>query len=121
MATLWKAALAALAGATAISAGATHDRHDNSYGYSYDRYGNVYSRPDYDRYRTYDGRVCVRPVPLVDPNLEYCDPDPRAREYYSYTPAPTRELELRRQLERVQRGDFDETSTHPLSKNYSPG
>jgi hypothetical protein len=121
MAILWKSVLATLAGAAVLSAqAAPYDRYrpyDDPYSYSYDRYGNAYKRYGYyDRDGSY--RECVNPAPLVDPSLATCDP-PRAREYF-YTPEQ-RELEMRREFERAQRGDFDGSTPHPLSKNYSPG
>ena len=122
----WKSILAALAGVTAISAGATHDRYDNrydnSYSYSYDRYGNAYKRDGYyDRYGRYqrygaNGPVELNPAPNVDPSLNTVPEPPRV-----FTSEAEREAVMRYEYERAQRGDFDGSSPHPLSKNYSPG
>jgi len=119
----WKSILATLAGATAISADATHERYDNSYGYSYDRYGNAYTREGYyDRYGryqqrpgTYDERLGPNPAPLLDPSMNTV-PEPQR-----YLSPAERDLQLRSEYERAQRGDFDTNTAHPNSKSYSPG
>jgi hypothetical protein len=122
MAIHWKSILAVLAGATVISAHATHDRYspyDNTYGYSYDRYGNAY-----DRQGNYVGRLNVPPRyyvdPLLDPNLSDVDRDRLTKRYQRSLETPA-EREWRRNYEAAQSGELDGSTPHPLSKNYSPG
>ena len=121
MAIHWKSILAILAGATVISAHATHERYnryDNTYGYSYDAYGNAY-----DRYGNYVGRANVPPRyvdPLVDPNLSDVDRDRLTKRYQRSLETPA-EQEWRRNYEAAQSGELDGSTPHPLSKNYSPG
>ena len=119
MAILWKSIIAVAASVAAFSAVASHDRYGpniHPYGYSYDRYGNAYDRygnrvtPAYPNrdYRT----------PELEPWVTYEERERRAREQYYGDP---RERASKDYIERAKRGDFDETTAHPLSDAYSGG
>jgi hypothetical protein len=121
-----KAILAALAGAVLLPGCATGTHY--GYGYPYD-YGH------YDRYGYYyDNPVYVDPAYIAPPlglGPAYPDHDRRYRHgdrrterraQESREPAADPRAEAaRRYVERAQRGDFDETTPHPLSKHYSGG